>query len=241
MSTNAGIWAIVPAAGSGARMGSSTPKQYLPLQGKTVIANTLERLATFKAIKGIFVGLAKDDSQWPEVAKRLNSLPIAITSYTGGETRADTVLNGLKELRDHADPDDWVLVHDAARPCIRHEDIWKLIEEASENDDGGILALPITDTVKQIKDDGRIDKTVDRTQLRRALTPQFFPIEDLVKALEKAILEEVTITDEASAMEYIGAMPKCIEGHPDNIKITYPTDLELAALYLAQQQKEPAQ
>ncbi|KPK12477.1 MAG: hypothetical protein AMJ68_01715 [Acidithiobacillales bacterium SG8_45] len=238
MSFRAGIWAVIPAAGTGTRMGSSVPKQYLPLQGKTVLGVTIERLASFFPIKGIYVGLAADDSQWPDVAEKLKTDSVEVSTFTGGATRAATVLNGLREVGKRADVDDWVLVHDAARPCVRHEDIQKLIDEATDTDDGGILALPIADTVKLTKEDGRIDKTVDRTSLWRALTPQFFPLADLTKALDRALLEEAIITDEASAMEYIGAMPRCIEGHPDNIKITYPADLELAELYLSQQAKE---
>ncbi|MCG6975956.1 MAG: 2-C-methyl-D-erythritol 4-phosphate cytidylyltransferase [Acidiferrobacterales bacterium] len=237
MSTT-GIWAIVPAAGAGNRMGSSAPKQYLPLQGKTVLAVTLERLASFPAIKGVFVGLSKDDTQWPHVADSLKDLPVEISGYIGGAERANTVVNGLKALSEIAEDGDWVLVHDAARPCVRHEDIQKLIDEVTDTDDGGILALPITDTVKLTREDGRIDKTIDRTGLWRALTPQLFPLADLARALDRALLEEATITDEASAMEHIGAMPRCVEGHPDNIKITYPADLELAELYLSQQTKE---
>jgi 2-C-methyl-D-erythritol 4-phosphate cytidylyltransferase len=239
MSFSAGIWAIVPAAGTGTRMGSSVPKQYLPLQGETVIAITIERLASFFPIKGIYVGLAEDDAGWADVAHQLEHHAITVTTYVGGASRAETVLNGLREVGKHADADDWVMVHDAARPCVRHKDMQKLIDGVTDSDDGGILAVPISDTVKFSKEDGRIDKTVDRTHLWRALTPQFFPIDDLTRALDKAILEEAIVTDEASAMEYIGAMPRCVEGHPDNIKITYPADLELAELYLSQQQKEP--
>jgi 2-C-methyl-D-erythritol 4-phosphate cytidylyltransferase len=240
MSTT-GIWAIVPAAGAGTRMGSSGPKQYLPLQGKTVLGVTLERLASFPAIKGVFVGLSNDDTQWPQVAASLKDLPVEISGYIGGSERANTVLNGLKVLSEIAEEGDWVLVHDAARPCVRHEDIQKLIDDVTGTDDGGILALPIADTVKLTREDGRIDKTIDRTGLWRALTPQLFPLADLARALDRALLEEVIITDEASAMEYIGAMPRCVEGHPDNIKITYPADLELAGLYLSQQAREGSQ
>ena len=191
MSSKAGIWAIVPAAGTGTRMGSSSPKQYLPLQGKTVIAVALERLANFPAIKGIYVGLSADDKQWTKVAQSLEELPVAIKTYVGGEERANTVLNGLKEIESVAEEGDWVLVHDAARPCVRHEDIQKLINEASDTDDGGILALPVSDTVKRTNDDGRIDKTVSRVNLWRALTPQYYPVADLTKALDQAFLEHI--------------------------------------------------
>ena len=238
MSFKAGIWAIIPAAGTGTRMGSSAPKQYLPLHGKTVLGVTLERLASFPGIKGVLVGLSNDDTQWPHIADSLKDLPVEVSAYIGGPERANTVLNGLRVLGDIAEEGDWVLVHDAARPCVRHEDIQKLIDEVTDSDDGGILALPIADTVKLAKENGRIDKTIDRTGLWRAVTPQLFPLADLTKALDRALLEEASITDEASAMEYIGAMPRCVEGHPDNIKITYPTDLALAELYLNHQSRE---
>lgn len=240
MNQKAGIWAIVPAAGAGTRMGSSAPKQYLPLHGKTVIATTLERLASFPPIQGIYVGLSADDSQWAKVADSLTDLPVEITTYVGGEERANTVSNGLKGLSAVAEEGDWVLVHDAVRPCVRHEDIQRLIDEADDTDDGGILAVPISDTVKRTNDDGRIDKSVSRVNLWRALTPQYFPIADLAKALDRSLLEQAETTDEASAMEFIGAMPRCVPGHADNIKITYPADLELAEWYLSRQAKELA-
>ncbi len=222
-------------------MGTSLPKQYLPLLNETVIAITIKRMASFTAIKGIYVGVAPDDSRWAEIEKQLKGLPIPIETYTGGDTRAQTVLNGLIKLSEKSDEGDWVLVHDAARPCVRHDDIRKLINEASDNDDGGILALPVADTVKRTDTKDRIDKTVSRENLWRALTPQYFPIKDLTDAMTKALEEGVEITDEASAMEHVGAMPKCITGHADNIKITYPADLELAEMYLKKQNKESSQ
>lgn len=219
-------------------MGTSLPKQYLPLQNETVIAVTVGRLASFPAIKGIYIGIAADDSRWVEVEKQMQELPVPVVAYTGGDTRAQTVLNGLIALSEKCEEGDWVLVHDVARPCVRHDDIRKLINEASGSDDGGILALPVADTVKRTDRKDRIKKTVSREHLWRALTPQYFPIDDLKKALTKALLEDAEITDEASAMEYIGAMPKCVAGHADNIKITYPADLELAEMYLKKQLKE---
>lgn len=222
-------------------MGTSLPKQYLPLLNETVIAITIKRLVSFPAIKGICVGIAPDDSRWAEVEKQLKGLPIPIETFNGGDTRAQTVLNGLKVLSDNSDEGDWVLVHDAARPCVRHDDISKLINEASDNDDGGILALSLSDTVKRTDNKDRIDKTVSRVNLWRALTPQYFPIKDLTDAMTKALEKGVEITDEASAMEHVGAMPRCISGHADNIKITYPADLELAEMYLKKQNKESSQ
>ena len=240
MNQMAGIWVIIPAAGAGSRMDASTPKQYLPLLDETVIGITLGRLATFPSINGVFVGIASDDSQWAEVEKQLQGLPVPIKTFIGGDTRAQTVLNGLNVLSENSKEGGWVLVHDAARPCVRHDDIRKLINEVSDSTDGGVLALPVADTVKRTDSNDRIRKTVRREHLWRALTPQYFPIEDLTNALTKALEEGGEITDEASAMEYIGAMPKCIAGHADNIKITYPADLALAEMYLQKQLKETA-
>lgn len=239
MNQTAGIWVIVPAAGAGSRMGALKPKQYLPLLDETVIGITIRRLASFPAVKGIYVGIASGDLQWVQIEKQLHELPVAIETFTGGDTRAQTVLNGLTVLSKKSNEGDWVLVHDAARPCVRHDDIRKLINEAG--DDGGILALPVADTVKRTDAKDRINNTVSREHLWLALTPQYFPVDDLKKALTKALQVGARITDEASAMEHIGAMPKCVTGHADNIKITYPADLELAEMYLKKQHKESSQ
>jgi len=220
-------------------MGTSLPKQYLPLLNETVFSITIKRLAGFAAIKGIYVGIAPDDSRWKEAKKLLKDLPVSIETYIGGHTRAQTVLNGLKIMSEKSEKGDWVLVHDVARPCVRDADIRKLINEAGGSENGGILALPVTDTVKRTDSKNSIEKTVSRDNLWRALTPQYFPIEVLADAMTKALEEGVEITDEASAMEYIGAKPRCIAGHTDNIKITYPADLELAERYLKIQQQEP--
>lgn len=220
-------------------MGTSLPKQYLPLLNETVIAITVKRLANFPAIKGILVGIASDDSHWPTIQYQIGSLSAPLQTFTGGDTRAQTVLNGLIALSEKSEEGDWVLVHDAARPCVRHDDIRKLIKEAGGADDGGILALPVADTVKLTDDKHRISSTVSRENLWRALTPQYFPVIGLRNALTRALQEGVAITDEASAMEYSGAKPKCIAGHADNIKITYAADLELAEMFLRIQQKEP--
>lgn len=219
-------------------MGTSLPKQYLPLLNETVIAITVKRLANFPGIKGIFVGISPDDTHWPTIKYQIGSLLAPLETYTGGESRAQTVLNGLKLLSEKSGEGDWVLVHDAARPCIRNDDIQKLIDETGNTVGGSILALPIGDTVKQTDDKDQINQTVSREHLWRALTPQYFPVSDLKSALTKALDEGVEITDEASAMEFAGAHPKCIVGRADNIKITFPDDLELAEMYLRNQQKE---
>jgi 2-C-methyl-D-erythritol 4-phosphate cytidylyltransferase len=222
-------------------MGAEVPKQYLPLSGLPVLAHTLIRLGGFPGLRGIVLGLARDDALWPQVEAQVSHLPTPLYLCEGGAERADTVINGLRHLRAEAEAGDWVMVHDAARPCVRHEDIRKLIEAAADGDDGAILARPVSDTVKRCDPVGRIETTVDRSTLWRALTPQLFPMEPLLAALEAAQAEGIVITDEAMAMERSGRQPRCVPGQADNIKITYNEDLALAEFYLAQQAKEGVQ
>ncbi len=222
-------------------MAASLPKQYLPLLNETVIATTIKRLANFPGIKGILVGISADDTHWQTTKYQLGSLSAPLQTFTGGESRAQTVLNGLNLLSEKSDSSDWVLVHDAARPCVRYDDVKKLIEETGDDENGGILALPISDTVKQTDNKDHISATVNRDGLWRALTPQYFPVKKLKEALTKALENNIEITDEASAMEFVGANPICISGNSDNIKITYPDDLELAEMFLRKQQKDHGQ
>jgi 2-C-methyl-D-erythritol 4-phosphate cytidylyltransferase len=238
LANDAGYWALVPAAGSGRRMGADVPKQYLPLSGLPVLAHTLIRLAGFPGLRGIVVGLAPDDPYWPQVEAQVANLPVPLHVCEGGAERADTVINALRHLRAEADAGDWVLVHDAARPCVRHEDIHKLIEAAADGEDGAILALPVSDTIKRCDPLGWIESTVDRSTLWRALTPQLFPMEPLLEALEAAQADGVVVTDEAMAIERSGRRPRCVPAHADNIKITYNEDLALADFYLAEQAAE---
>jgi 2-C-methyl-D-erythritol 4-phosphate cytidylyltransferase len=161
-------------------------------------------------------------------------------TYEGGAERADTVLNGLRALGANADPADWVMVHDAARPCIRHEDIDRLIRETQDHPDGGLLARPVADTVKRTDSTQLVQETVPRTHLWRALTPQLFPLERLTGALEQALAAGATVTDEAAAIEHTGGHPRVVAGHADNIKITLADDLALAELFLKQQEREHA-
>jgi len=224
----------VPAAGGGTRMRADRPKQYLPLLGKPILWRTLDRLGSYPALRGMLVGVAADDAYWPT----LPEVPKLLGTYRGGETRADTVLNGLATLANYAAPDDWVLVHDAARPCLRHADIDTLLAAIKGHADGGLLALPVSDTVKRADHNGCIEDTVPRAGLWRALTPQAFRLDALSAALERAKQAGVDITDEASAMEYAGAHPRLVHGHADNIKITVPEDLTMAELYLRAQSQE---
>jgi 2-C-methyl-D-erythritol 4-phosphate cytidylyltransferase len=166
----------------------------------------------------------------------LANLPKFLGKYSGGETRAHTVLNGLKALSKHAKSEDWVLVHDAVRPCLRHEDVDKLISAVGNGPEGGLLAFPVSDTVKRVDNEGRVIETVRREGLWRAATPQMFRIGALASALETALKQNSKITDEASAIEGAGGHPCVVACHADNIKITLPEDLALAELYLKQQQ-----
>lgn len=231
----ANYWAVIPAAGKGARFGAAIPKQYLELLGKTVIEHALGRFASHPAIAGVVVAVAPDDEAW-------NGLPAArrdgVIRAHGGAERCHSVFNALEALRPLARANDWVLVHDAARPCLRHTDIDRLIEELGGHSAGGLLGLPVADTLKRCDVAGTIQETVSRDNLWRALTPQMFRLGPLLEALRRAIDAGYLVTDEAAAMEYCGYKPRMVRGHADNIKITHPQDLQLAALYLAQQAKE---
>lgn len=229
------VWAIVPAAGSGRRMQADRPKQYLPLLDQPVIMHTLRRLVSHPRIAGVVVAVADNDPYWSE-------LPIPenwpLHRAVGGVERADSVLNALKLLKTISQSDPWVLVHDAARPCLRHSDIDRMLAELSQDSAGGILGLPVNETVKRVDAHNRIIETVSRDNLWRAATPQMFRLPTLLMALEQTRLAQCKVTDEASAMEYAGYQPKMVEGHADNLKITLPKDLALAALYLQQQRGE---
>ncbi len=219
-------------------MQAPLPKQYLPLLGRPVILHTLERLAGYVHISGVLVGVSARDAHWATVARDAASLPKLLGTFEGGATRAHTVLNGLEALAAHAQPTDWVMVHDAVRPCIRHADLDKLVETVRDYPDGGLLALPMSDTVKRAELDGRVIETVPRAGLWRAMTPQMFHLDDLKLALARALRDGVEVTDEAAAMERAGRRPRVVAGHPDNVKITLPSDLPLAELFLGRQQSE---
>lgn len=223
-------FALIPAGGSGSRMGTDTPKQYLPLNGRSVLSHTLHALATVAAIEKILLVVAGTDEY-------IDDEPLAAwgervqLARVGGVTRAHTVRNGLKLLRGQCAPDDWVLVHDAARPCVRPADVARLIDELNLDAVGGILAQPMADTVKRSDALGRIAATVPRSQLWRAQTPQMFRVQVLLDALEL----QPEVTDEAQAIEALGLAPKLVAGAATNIKITYPEDLALASLILTSQ------
>lgn len=229
--TSPRFWAVVPAAGVGKRMGAQVPKQYLDILGKPVLQHTLERLLSVEALAGIAVALGIDDGYWPDLPftdhPRIHRAP-------GGKERCDSVLSGLRQLAGLADDDDWVLVHDAARPCLTAADVHKLMDSLKDDPVGGILALPVSDTLKGVTA-GEIVDTVDRSHVWRALTPQMFRYGMLRGALEEAAKNGAVVTDESSAIELQGLRPKIVEGRPDNLKITRPEDLPLALFFMEQQ------
>ncbi|PKM45135.1 MAG: 2-C-methyl-D-erythritol 4-phosphate cytidylyltransferase [Gammaproteobacteria bacterium HGW-Gammaproteobacteria-1] len=223
-------WVVIPAAGVGARMKADRPKQYLPLRGRTVIEHTLSCFTHHPAIAGIVVALSPDDPYWPGL--RIDS-PVPLHVAAGGQERCHSVLNALRLLAQHADANDWVLVHDAARPCLTCADIDKLCAELCDDEVGGILAVPVRDTMKRADGEGRISATEDRNGLWHALTPQMFRLGLLTQALEQALADGFVVTDEASAVEHAGLRPKLVEGRADNIKVTRPEDLALAEFFLS--------
>ncbi|MFQ5487555.1 MAG: 2-C-methyl-D-erythritol 4-phosphate cytidylyltransferase [Gammaproteobacteria bacterium] len=229
------LWAVVPAAGCGSRMAAALPKQYLRLGEHTIIEHTLQRLAASGRVAGIVVAIAPEDNRWRNV--KLPAMPLE--TVTGGAMRHESVLNALRHLQDRVAPDDWVLVHDAARPCVRMTDIGRLVDDLWEDETGGLLGMPVADTMKRVRaEDRRVQETVPRADLWHALTPQMFRRCELQAAIEAAVEAGFAVTDEASAMEYSGRRPRMVCGARDNIKITTPQDLELARLYLARQQEE---
>ena len=216
-------FALVPAAGTGTRMGDDLPKQYHLLAGRPMIRHALEMLCASPLIQRVFVVLAERDDiwerfDWSELGVKLSVL------RCGGPTRAGSVLNGLLALSAFAKPDDWVLVHDAARPCLSSAQLDRLIEQVGHDEVGGILAVPVADTLKQSGQDGRIDATVPREPLWQAQTPQMFRYGLLREALEQSGV----VTDESGAMEALGYRPLLVSADASNLKVTYPADLALA-------------
>ncbi|WP_374357340.1 2-C-methyl-D-erythritol 4-phosphate cytidylyltransferase [Chitinimonas sp.] len=223
--------ALLPAAGAGSRMGSELPKQYLPLLGKPLLAHTLSALAAAPQLDRLVLVLSPEDGWFESIVPHLGELQGKLTVLRcGGASRAESVRNGLAALASELACDDWVLVHDAARPCIAASDIGRLIDALRDEPVGGILALPVADTLKRADGGGQIAATVSRTGLWRAQTPQMFRYGLLRDALDQAA--DDTITDEASAIEASGHAPRLVLGNERNIKVTYPDDLALAALYL---------
>jgi 2-C-methyl-D-erythritol 4-phosphate cytidylyltransferase len=231
------LWVIVPAAGVGARMGGSLPKQYLSLSGQSVLAHTLQRLAQVPGLGRIVVALHPEDPCWHT---QLLPPQLPLSTCAGGRERSDSVLSALQFLQGIADEQDWVLVHDAVRPCVRLDDIDRLLQEVESHPCGGLLAVPVSSTLKRSNARGDIVGTLPRDHVWQAATPQAFRLGVLRQALSAARQAGVAITDEASAMELAGHAPRLVRGSADNIKITYTEDLLLAELILAAQQRESA-
>lgn len=226
------VWAVVPAAGKGLRMGADIPKQYLQIAGKPVLQHTLEIFVGHSQIAGVAVVIAADDRLWATLDGVLTR-KLRVT--TGGRERCHSVLAGIDALSEDANDRDWVMVHDAARPCLRGADIDRMIDELKASPWGGILAIPVRDTLKRCNDAGEIEQTIDRAPLWRALTPQMFRLGLLRDAITAALAQDLFVTDEAQAIEAAGGIPRVVEGHADNIKITCPADVQLAEIYLRAQ------
>lgn len=232
------IWAVVPAAGSGRRFGGDLPKQYAAIDGQPLLYWTLMRLAQVSRVSGLVVVLAADDPFWPgwsEIAGK------PVVTVVGGAQRADSVLSGLRAVPETVSMDSHVLVHDAARPCVRSADIDRLIDAVGAGE-GGLLAAPVRDTIKRQRAghagtaDARVGETVRRDDLWRALTPQMFRRGALSMALAAASERGAAPTDEAQAMEWTGVAPLLVEGAQDNIKVTTAHDLALAQFLLRAQE-----
>lgn len=222
------LWCIVPAAGSGRRFGADIPKQYLPLAGKPMLECTLERLAACREIAGLMVVLADGDAYWHGLSS-VHGKPVR--TATGAAERSGSVLSGLRALPPEVGADAFVLVHDAARPCVSVDDVAMLVARGVPAG-GGLLAAPVRDTLKRGTAERRVAATEPRDSLWRALTPQLFRRGELTRALEAAEADGVAITDEAMAMERAGHRPLLVEGAEDNIKVTTAADLALAAFLL---------
>jgi len=222
-------FAVVPAAGVGQRMDAGVPKQYLSIAGKTILEHTLLILLQQECLEKLVVVLASDDHRWQQLAV-FNDPRVDVVE--GGKERCHSVLKGLEYLQAVATEDDWVLVHDVARPCIQSIDIERLLQTLGEGTTGGLLAIPVTDTIKQVDSQHAVTATLDRSGLWQAQTPQMFRCGELRQALAEGIASGLPITDEASAIELAGGRVRVVEGSPVNIKITRPEDLALAAFYL---------
>jgi 2-C-methyl-D-erythritol 4-phosphate cytidylyltransferase len=224
------LWFVVPAAGIGQRMGADRPKQYMPLSRSTVLEYTLQTILSIRNIAGIVVAIHPNDTYWPQTHLSQHD---KITTVIGGAERCDSVLAALQSLQGRVSNNDWVLVHDAARPCVLPETIYHLIDTLLGDEVGGILGVPSSDTLKKVGNDGFIKETIKREQIWQAQTPQMFRYEILRLSLMHAISVKNDVTDEASAVEKIGYSVRMVQGHSDNIKITHADDLSRAEAIIA--------
>lgn len=225
------LWAVIPAAGSGSRFSKTELKQYQTIFDKTVLEHTIARL-NILPLTGYVLAIGQQDN----IAK---TLPLSHKEKAhfclGGQERVHSVLNALQYLLEIASEDDWVFVHDAARPCVSESSLTQLVDTAISKNTSAILAIQVRDTLKYVADQPKIEKTVSRDCLWQAQTPQIARLEMLKNAIEKALADDIVITDEASALEYAGHEVQVVQGRADNIKITYPDDLLLASLILQSQ------
>lgn len=228
------VHVLIPAAGRGKRYGGAMLKQYLPVCGKSVLAHSIKIFQFHPMIASITVVLAEDD-QWFESAVGL--LAANVKTVTGGDTRAQSVRNGLKFIIKNYSNTDWVLVHDAARPCLSASRLEKFLEQGLESPHGAILAVPVGDTLKRAGDSQQIVATVDRSSLWAAQTPQLFRVGVLADAIDVAQEAGCNLTDEASAMEFVGIKPLLVMGSSANIKITHSSDLAIAEALLARKEQ----
>lgn len=229
MTKQAKFWVVIPAAGIGSRFGSTIPKQYLSLNGKPIIEHTLYKFLFHPKIEKIVIVLDSHDVFWQPL--RLNHLSTKLILTTGGAERCHSVYAGLQALAALADPQDFVLVHDAVRPFVSQTDIDKLIETVGNHPVGGILGSRVRDTLKHINQNNEITNTLARENIWQAMTPQMFRFKLLFQALQQVIMNRQCVSDEAGAIETLGFIPMVVEGRRDNIKITYPEDLALAEKY----------
>jgi 2-C-methyl-D-erythritol 4-phosphate cytidylyltransferase len=222
-------WAVLPAAGRGERFGATTPKQYLKVHGRAVLSWSMGALLAERSICGIVVAVAAGDQRFARLPEARDA---RVVSCIGGARRELSVAHALERLAGDARDSDLVLVHDAARPCLHRDDLRRLIERAGRDPAGGLLAVPVGDTLKRGVQGNRVGDTVAREGLWRALTPQLFRYGLLRRALMLCLRHGRTVTDEASAVEALGLRPLLVAGRADNIKVTAPEDLRLAAAVL---------
>ena len=223
-------FALVPAAGQGTRMGDALPKQYLPVAGRPMMFHSLEALAAVGRIDHVIAILSPLDRHWG--AHDWSAFPDKIEAlFAGGETRGRSVANALALLEGRSSPDDWILVHDAARPCIAPELVEQFLDEVGDDPVGGLLAMPLADTLKRAEDSMRVGETIPREGLWRAQTPQMFRYD----VLRRGLARTPGATDESQAVESLGQMPRIVQGENANLKVTFADDLPLAEMILARQ------
>lgn len=231
------IWAVFPAAGVGRRMAADVPKQYLNLLGQPIVCWVLQSLLSHPAVYGGVIALADHDTIWDTIA---HDYPKPLYRVTGGAERSDSVLAALEFLLERGSEDDWVMVHDAVRPCVAADDLDRLLAAGLSRPDGALLAVPVRDTLKRQDAGGRVRDTASRDGLWHAMTPQLFPLKLLHRALNTALERGTPVTDDSQAMETAGYQPLLVEGQSTNIKVTRPHDLALAEAVLKSSGRCPA-